>query len=376
MRPAPRAIPYPGRLRSRRRRVWPAGVAAAALALCIAAGAAVAQPVPTVSLGAADASASLRIDGRLEAVRQSTLAAQVGGNVLALTVKAGDRVKAGQAIARIDERETAAGLAAADAGMAQADAALRAARLHRDRTRELQAQGFVSQAALDLAETQHSAASAALAQARAGRSQAALARGFATVVAPFDAVVLATHIEAGDLAAPGRPLVTLYVPGRLRAVVDLPASASAVARGASRVEVQLPAVPPAETGRWIAPVARTELPSTDAVSQTVEWRLELAAADSAGLRPGQAVAVRFDGAAAPGASAGSRPVVPVAAVLRRGELTAVYAVQGDRFVLRAVRLGAPQGRDGVEVLAGLQPGERVALDPVRAGLTGATPAVN
>ncbi len=60
-------------------------------------------------------------------------------------------------------------------------------------------------------------------------------------------------------------------------------------------------------------------------------------------------------------------------MLRRGELTAVYAVQDGGFVLKAVRLGAAQGA-GVEVLAGLKPGERVALDPVRAGLAGAMPA--
>jgi multidrug efflux pump subunit AcrA (membrane-fusion protein) len=47
-----------------------------------------------------------------------------------------------------------------------------------------------------------------------------LARGYAAVTAPFDAVVLATHVEAGELATPGRPLVTLYAPGRMRAVVQ------------------------------------------------------------------------------------------------------------------------------------------------------------
>jgi len=59
-------------------------------------------------------------------------------------------------------------------------------------------------------------------------------------------------------------------------------------------------------------------------------------------------------------------------VLRRGELTAVYVVQGDRFVLRAVRTGAPQG-DQVPVLAGLRAGDRIAAQAVAAGLAGAIP---
>ena len=177
-----------------------------------------AEPVPTVTLSTATDVVSVRFDGRLQALRQSTLAAQVGGNVVELAVQAGERVRAGQRIARIDERDTAAALAAADAGVAQALAAAKAAKLNLDRTRDLSAQGFVSEAALDLAQSQHDAAAAGLAQARAARSQATLARGFATITAPFDAVVLATHVEAGDLAAPGRPLATVYVPGRLRAV--------------------------------------------------------------------------------------------------------------------------------------------------------------
>lgn len=336
-----------------------------AAALLVAALPLAAQPVPTAVLAAGADRAGLTLSGTLEALRQSTLGAQVGGNVVQLAVQAGARVKAGQVLARIDEREAQAGLAGAEAGVAQAEAQWRNAQTQAVRTRELRQQGFVSQAALDVAETQLRAAQAGFDQARAGRAQAALARGFATVTAPFDAIVLATHVEAGDLATPGRPLLTVYAPGRLRAVVQVPASRSALARAATTVEVQLP------DGRWVAPSARTELPAADPVAQTVEWRLELSP-ELAGLAPGQAVQVRFAGAPAQGGTA--RPTVPATAVLQRGELSAVYVVQDGRFVLRPVRLGASQGAAGVELLAGLKPGERFAIDAVRAGLAGATPA--
>jgi RND family efflux transporter MFP subunit len=261
--------------------------------------------VPTIVVGGGSATASLDIEGTLQALQQSTVAAQVGGNVLQLAVKAGDRVKAGALLARIDERELQAGLAGGDAGVAQAAAALAQAQQNTTRTRDLRTQGFVSQASLDVAETQLQAAQAAHRQAQAGRSQAALARSFAAVTAPFDAVVLATHVEAGDLATPGRPLVTLYAPGQLRAVVQMPLSRSAVARASTAVEIVLPG------GRRVAPVSRTELPGTDAVSQTVEWRLNLPAEASASLAPGQPVQVHFAGAASPAASAtNARLVVP------------------------------------------------------------------
>jgi len=352
----------------------PALLLTAALVAALPWLAAQAQPVPTAVLAAAADHAGFNLSGSLQALRQSTVAAQVGGNVTALAVQAGDRVQAGQVLARIDARDTQAGLAAADAGVAQADAQWQQARTQVERTRELHRQGFVSRAALDLAEAQWRATQAGLDQARAGRSQAALARSFAAVTAPFDAVVLATHVEAGDLATPGRPLLTLYAPGELRAVVMVPASRAAIARAATAVAVQLP------DGRWVTPVARSLLPSADPVSQTVEWRLDLAPAGAAQWSPGQAVNVRFAGPTSgqPGDPASPRPVIPASAVLQRGELSAVYAVQGDRFVLKAVRLGAPQatadGAAGVQLLAGLKPGERFALDAVRAGLAGAVPA--
>ena len=342
----------------------------AALTILCGAGPALAAPpqVPTVVVGASSAGAGFELDGSLQALQQSTVAAQLSGNVLQLAVKAGDRVGGGQLLARIDERDAQAALARSDAAVAQADAELRNARLNVERNRQLLAQGFISQSAVDVADTQYRSAQAGLQQAQSGRAQAALARGHAAVTAPYAGVVLATHVEAGELAAPGRPLVTLYAPGRMRAVVQLPASRSALARAASAVEVQLP------DGSWVVPAARTELPGTDAVSQTVEWRLDLPAAASVGLQPGQNVRVRFAGAAATAATAApGRLTVPAAALLRRGELTAVYAVQDGGFVLKAVRLGAAQGK-AVEVLAGLKPGERVALDPVRAGLAGAVPA--
>ncbi len=340
-------------------------IAAALAAVLPPAGA---EPVPTITVGAASATAGFTIEGTLQAQQQASIAALASGRVLQLAVKAGERVKAGQLLARIDDRELQAGVAAGDAGVAQAQAALLQAQQHATRTRDLRAQGFVSAAALDAALAQLQAAEAAVRQAQAGSAQAGIARGHATVTAPFDGIVLATLAEAGDLATPGRPLLTLYAPGRLRAVVQLPASRSAAARGATQVALLLP------DGTRLVADKRTELPVLDAGSQTIEWRFDLSAADSARLQPGLPVQVSFSGVPAAAAATGpTAPRVPAGAVLQRGELTAVYAVQGDRFVLKAVRTGARQG-DQLPVLAGLKAGERIAADPVRAGLAGATPA--
>jgi RND family efflux transporter MFP subunit len=323
-------------------------------------------PVSVFTVRPSTATAGFELEGTVQAMRQATLAAQIGGNVLSLQVKAGDRVKAGQVVARIDERDAQAAVQRGDAGLAQAEGVLRTARLGAERTRELRRQGFVSQAALDVAETDLSTAQAGADQARAARSQATLVRGHATLVAPFDAIVLATHLEAGDLALPGRTVATLYEPGALRVVVQVPASRGAQARSAQQVVVRLP------DGSTAKPASQYVLPSTDPVSQTVECRLDLDASTAGGLTPGQSLPVRFEGGTTVGAPA--TPWVPNSAVLKRGELTAVYVADGERFILRNVRVGVTASAGQVPVWAGLKPGERIATDAVRAGLAGATPA--
>ncbi|MEO8119635.1 MAG: efflux RND transporter periplasmic adaptor subunit [Rhodoferax sp.] len=315
-------------------------------------------PVQLKSMGAA-----FELDGVIQPVKQSTVSAQAGGRIATLAVKAGDKVRAGQLLATIDDREAQTGVQRSQAQVAQAQAELRNAQANFDRTRDLQTQGFVSSAALDTAESQLKGALAGRDQAGAGARQSALAQGFTRVTAPFEGWVLQTHVEAGDLAVPGKPLLTLYAPLPIRAVVQVPVTRSGSVRAAGAVDVLLPNG--AGGAQWVRPVSRSTVPTADPVSQTIEWRLELPPEAAKILLPGQTVRVRFTGGTA------ERTVVPGSAVLRRGELTAVYVVSGTAFVLKAIRLGVDHGADGVEVVAGLRAGDRVALDPVKAGLAGA-----
>ncbi len=324
--------------------------------------------VPTVQLGARNVSTGYEIDGVIQPVKQSTVSAQASGRIVTLAVKMGDRVKAGQLLATIDDRETTVGVQRSQAQVAQAEAELRNAQTHFERTRDLRAQGFISQAALDTASTQYKAAQAGHAQATAGARASALSQGYTRVTAPYDGWVLQTHVEAGDLAVPGKPVATVYAPQPLRAVVQVPASLAESTRSAREIQIQLSE----DNGesKWVNPIKRSAMPAADPVSQTVEWRLDLSAQAAQQLLPGQQVRVRFVGGEA------NRMVVPAAAVLKRGELTAVYVASERGFVLRAVRLGADHGSAGVEILAGVAAGEQVATDAVRAGLAGAKAAAS
>lgn len=324
--------------------------------------------VPTVVVQARAAAASFNLDGVIQPVRQATVAAQATGRIASLLVKAGDKVHAGQVLATIDDRESMAVVQRTQAQVQQAQAEWMNAKAHLERTRELQSKGFVSKSALDMAQTQYQAAQAGQAAAAAAATQSALGQGFTKITAPFDGWVMQTLADAGDLAVPGKPVAVVFAPQPLRAVVQVPASRSDALQAAGDVQVVVEGAGGAV--RTLQPVARTVVPSADPVSQTVEWRFDLAAKDTAQLVPGQQVRLGF-GAAPSGAGAAGpqRLVVPSKAVLTRGELSAVYVANNGRFVLRAVRTGANVGADGVEILAGLRSGETVALDPVRAGMT-------
>ncbi len=330
-----------------------------------------AQPaaVPTMVVQGQSVASNYELDGVIQPIKLSVLAAQTTGRVASVAVRAGDKVQAGQVLATIDDREAIATVQHSQALAAQADAELRNANTQWQRTRDLQQQGFVSHAALDSAQAQLRTASAARDAATAATLQSSIAQGFTRVRAPYDGWVQQIHAEAGDLAVPVKPLVTVFAPQPLRATVQVPASRTSIVRDATQTWVQ---VPSAQGAAWVEPVARSTVPATDPVAQTAEWRFELAPQQNFGLQPGQQVRVRFG--QAQDKATPSRLLLPATALLRRGELTAVYTVANGGFSLRAVRAGAERSDATVEILAGLQSGETVAVDAVRAGLAGALPA--
>lgn len=299
------------------------------------------------------------IDGVVEAVMQSTLSSQIAGRVLSLNVKAGDRVKAGQVLATLDDRETQTGVLRSQAQLQQSDAELRQLQIALKRTQDLKTQGFVSAAALDLAEAQYKAAQAGRDSAGAATQQAKVTQSFSKITAPYDAWVLETSTQAGDLALPGKPLLTVYAPQPLRVVMQWPASEKNTLPKLQDIQIQLGA----ET---IKPVSIQIMPNADGISQTIGIKLDLPRAGAAlNAAPGQQVRVRTAG------TSQAKGLVPGTAILRRGEMTAVYVAQENGFAMKLVRLGADHGSAGVEIWAGLKAGELVAVDAVQAGMKGA-----
>lgn len=333
--------------------------AALALLASLAAGAADAPadlasaPLATATVRAATSSDRAGYDGVVQAVRHTTIAAQVAGAVVALDVKAGDVVKAGQVLLRLDARAAEQTAAAGAAQVLAARAAQDVATREFERQKQLFEQNFISRAALDRAEAQHKAAQAEAAAQLASAGAARTQTGFYVVRSPYAGVVADVSVVLGDMAMPGRPLLSVYDPAALRVSATVPQTVVAALPKAAALQVELPGV---VAGR-VTPLRAQVLPTVDPATHTAELRLDLPAG-LAGVTPGL-----FARAWLPAPATDGRLFVPAAAVVRRAEFAAVYVVTaGGRPLLRQVRLGSAAG-DSIEVLAGVAAGERVALDP-------------
>lgn len=335
---------------------WRPTVAAIALALPAwgaSAQAAAPAALPTAPVVAESGGQPAQSEAVVEAVRQTTIAAQVPGAIVALPVKAGDRVTAGQLLMRLDARAAEQQADAGDAQVRAAQASLGVATKEVERQRQLYEKRYISESALERAEAQFKATQAQvqaqLAQATAARTQA----GFYAVKAPYAGVLAEVPVSLGDMAMPGRLLATVYDPQALRVSAAVASSALPASLQAAQVWVEL-------EGRRIVPRAVQVLPAADPATHTVTVRAELPAGSTA--RPGQFARIGWSGgnAAAPAAP---RLSIPAQAVMRRAELTAVYVLDAKGApVLRQVRLGPVQG-ERVEVLAGVRAGEQVVLTP-------------
>ncbi|MDE2252264.1 MAG: efflux RND transporter periplasmic adaptor subunit, partial [Gammaproteobacteria bacterium] len=256
-------------------------------------------------------------------------------------------------IAAADAVDAASASAAAASGAA---ARLGAARAEFERAQSLRARDYISVAALQRSEaalrTAEADAQASGAAASAARTRAA----WRTVTAPYAGVITDIQVAAGDLATPGRPLVAIYAPGALRVLAQVPESL------AGQLQPTRPAmVAGMDSGQLpVAASSWSVVSAVDPATHSVEVRAELPA--TAKLQPGQFVRLLLPLRAAP-----AQLRIPLQAVLHRSEVNAVYVLDANGAPhLRQVRLGPVEGAE-VTVLAGLQGGEQIALDPVAAG---------
>jgi len=331
------------------------------------------QPVRTDEIAE-----TVEIGGHVRARSVATVMSRVVGEVRAVRVAPGDRVRMGAPLVVLDSRELAAGAArmtasleAARHGVALAQAEHRAAQAglalaqatHR-RIADLHGRKSATPHELDQAVAALRAAEASLTSgaareaeadaqvvaATAGAEAARVAVSYTVLSAPFDGVVTQKLVDVGNTAAPGMPLVTVEDVGGFRLEVFVDESRIGFVSIGQAVDVALDGVPGSSIKGHVSEVARAVDPGLHAFLVKVELP------EQPLLRSGMFGRVRLTGPTR------RAVVVPAASLVRNGQLVSVFVVSEGRARMRLVTPAQSDG-DRVEIRAGLDEGERVVVAP-------------
>lgn len=320
-------------------------------ALVLPLSAAAAGELPTAKAQRATVQQERSYDGIVEAERRSTVSAQVSARIEDVPFDVDDYVERGDIIVQFRDRPVAAELRQAEAAEQEARARLAEARANHGRIQQLFQQDRISRADMDRTTADLRSAEARV-KAAEGALIAARERFENTVVrAPFSGIVVERHVEIGEMATVGAPLMTGLSLEHLRVAVDVPQSDIGALRADGQAWIDLP------RGDSLPAESIRVFPYADPSTHTFRARLRLAEGQH-GIYPGMWVKVRF--------LTGEEQalLVPQSAVVQRSELTAVYVLGDDGAPrLRQVRLGREQADGRVAILAGLDDGELVVTDP-------------
>lgn len=309
------------------------------------------QPIEPVSVAK-----ETRLDGVLEAVHRSTVSSEVSARVMELPFDVDDYVEKGEVIVRFRDADQQAQMATAQATLQEARAQLTEARQSYERGQELFERELIARAELDRLTATFESTQARVSAAEAGVRAAQENLERTVVRAPYSGIVEERHIELGETAGAGQPLLTGLSLEHLRAVVEVPQSLVGPLREHGEARVVLP------DGTSLAATEVRISPAASEGSHTFRTRVTLPEGDHQ-VFPGTLVKVAF--------KRGEQDLlrVPASAVVQRSEVTGLYVVHPDhRIELRQVRAGelTPDGHR--VILSGLAAGERVALDPIAAGI--------
>ncbi len=318
-----------------------------------------AQPVPfeTVPASLQEVSREHIFDAVIEAVQESTVSAQTSGRILAVYFDVDDYVPKGGVLLRFKDTEHRARLEQAQASLKEAAARNEEAQDQFERMKDLFAEKHVSKSDMDRARADVSAAKARLDAAQAGVKQAREQLAYTEVRAPYSGIVSQRHAEPGESVNVGQPLMTGFSLEKLRAATVVPQNLIDDVRAQALARIIITP----QDDRSIFAEKLTFTPYADSRTHTFKVRVDLPEGEH-GIYPGTFVKVAFI------TGRERRLVIPASAVAYRSEVRGVYVVEeSGRVSFRQVRLGRSRG-ERIEILAGLEAGEQVASDPVRAAV--------
>lgn len=366
----------------RRRWLRPALIAAAvAGAVWIGVGMRRPVTVETASVSLAYPSQGITLinaTGYVAASRKAAVASKGSGRLEWLGVTEGSRVKQGEVIARLENKDVAAQAQQAEAGVRvahgqkeQAEAELRDTAQAMNRAKDLFAKGFIAESARDTAAARHdkaraavSAANGSLAAAEASLRSARVVLDYTAIRAPFDGVVLTKHANVGDVVTPFTSavetkgaVVTMADMTTLEVEADVSESSLHKVSVGQPCEIQLDAIPDA---RFAGKVARI-VPTVDRAKATVLVKVSFVQLDPRVL-PDMSAKVAFLSRPLSPQENQPRTVVNPAALVEREGKSMAFVVKGDKAARVEVVSGERIG-DLLEIRNGLKVGDSVVLKP-------------
>ncbi|MGE5172792.1 MAG: efflux RND transporter periplasmic adaptor subunit [Betaproteobacteria bacterium] len=320
----------------------------------------------------------LNASGYVVAQRKAAVSSKATGRLEWLGVEEGSKVKKGEVIARLEDRDVVAVQEQAAANLENAKSALTQARAEYDdasvnytRSKDLLAKGFISQMDFDTADARYkravagvSGAQSAINAAQAALRSAEVAVEYTRVRAPFDAVVLTKDADVGDIVTPfgaavnaKADVVTVADMSSLQVEADVSESNLEKVKKGQPCEIQLDALPDSRFRGEVHMI----VPTADRSKASVMVKVRFLDRDSRVLPEMSARVAFLERAVAKNEEAPKTAVNPAAIVERDGKKS-VFVVKDDAVVLTTVTTGEPMG-DLVEIHEGVKPGDKVVVNP-------------
>lgn len=288
--------------------------------------------------------------GTVRAKTVSVISSRVMGTVTALMVKEGDRVNAGQTLMTIDDRDMAERVKAADKTLEAAKLNKSLADTTYKRYKEIYDERALTQQEMDQIETQKKVAEAEYERAKAMLAEAQVSHGFAKITAPTSGIVTEKRIDRGSMATPGTPLLTIEDISSFRVDLNVDERLSGKLKIGTPVDIFIDS-----TGQQIKGKITELVPSIDSMSRTFLAKVDIG---GTGLKNGLYARAKI--------SVGTKQaiIIPKAALVEKGQLTGVYAVDEKGVVIyRLVRAGKEYDNN-LEVLSGINPKDKIITDGV------------
>jgi len=288
------------------------------------------------------------VSGTVAARDVARLASRINGYITEIKVDAGDHVRQGDVLLKLDTKDLAEKEAQAAATLESVRADLVKAKNDFERFKVLYDKQSVAKRDYDDVLAKYEMAQAAESRAKSALDEAKTNLAYGIVTSPFSGVIADRAVNSGDLASPGSYLMTAYRPDSLELVASAGEQYAPFFKDGISVKVEIPSI-----GLKEASKIREIVPQRDERTRTVTVKIPLQ--EKQGLVPGLYGTMTFNTQVTEATS------IPRSAVRTIGQLESVNTLENRRVQVRQVKTGRSLGNDKIEIISGVAPGEEVVV---------------